>query len=198
MSRTLAIASGKGGAGKTSLAVNLAFALARTGSRVCLLDADLGLSNVDIVLGITTDYTLEDVLFGGLPMEQAVTPVGPGVDVVAGSSGVARLAELTRQQRARLAGQFAKLSAYDFLLVDNSPGISRQVSALCLACQELVVVVNPEAPSMTDAYALIKVLKENGLCKSPAVVVNRAENAAQAHSEGFSRISATCEACTIL
>ncbi len=191
MSRIIAVASGKGGAGKTSVAVNLAFALARMGRRVCLLDADLGLSNVDILLGISPTLTLEQVLFEGLPMERAVTPVGPGVDVIAGSSGVSRMAELSRNRRARLGTEFAKLSTYHYLLVDNSPGITSQVVSLCLACGELLLVVNPEPSSMTDAYALIKVLKENGMCRSPGLLLNRVASEAQA-VDIHARMKAAC------
>lgn len=191
MSRVLAIASGKGGAGKTSLAVNLAFALGWLGRRVCLLDADLGLSNVDILLGLSPALTLEQVLFEGASMEEAVMSVGPLVDVVSGSSGVARMAELTRPARARLAKEFAKLTAYDYILVDNSPGITRQVVSLCLGCDEIMVVVNPEPASITDAYALVKVLRENGLCKSPGLLFNRVRGETQA-TEVFARFKAAC------
>lgn len=178
----LAVASGKGGAGKTSVAVNLAFALARRGKRVCLLDADLGLSNVDILLGLAPRVTLEHVLFEGAPLASALTPAGDGVDVIAGSSGVSRMAELSRPLRARLADQCASLSGHDYLVVDNSPGISRQVISLCLACSEIMVVVNPEAASITDAYALIKVLKENGLARPPLLLFNRTASEAQARA----------------
>jgi flagellar biosynthesis protein FlhG len=167
------VASGKGGAGKTSVAVNLAFSLASMGRKVCLLDADLGLSNVDVLLGIYPETTLEDVLFGSIAVEEAVINVGRGVDLISGGSGVPRLAELTRTARARLTREFAKLQSYDYLLIDNSPGITRQITSICLASREIVLVVNPEATSVTDAYALVKVLKENGLWWSPLLLVNK-------------------------
>jgi flagellar biosynthesis protein FlhG len=190
--RIIAVASGKGGVGKTSLAVNLAFALAALGRRVCLLDADLGLSNVDVLLGLAPEHTLEDVLFAGLPLEKAVTPVAANVDLVSGASGVSRLAELTREKRSRLIREFAKFSAYDYLLVDNSPGISSQVMSLCLAAREIIVVVTPEATSITDAYALIKVLKEHGLWWPPLVLMNRVPSEARAR-QVFDKIAATAQ-----
>lgn len=180
MSRILSVASGKGGTGKTSISVNLSLALGRMGRTVCLLDADLGLSNVDVLLGISPKLTLEDVLFEGVPMEQAILRAGPGLDVIPGGSGVSRLADLSRDSRAVLATEFAKLEGYDYLIVDGSPGISSQVISVCLACPELLVVVNPDPASLTDAYALVKVLYENGLRRSPNVVVNRAASAESA------------------
>lgn len=192
MTRIIGIASGKGGAGKTSVAVGIGFALARAGKRVCIFDADLGLANVDILLGLSPTLTLEDVLFKNAPLERTLIAAGPGVDVIPGSSGVARMADLTRASRLRLAREFHKLSGYDFLLVDTSPGISRQVVGLCLACSELVVVVNPEATSITDGYALIKVLKEQGLTRPPMLLVNRSRDERLARSV-FERVKAAVQ-----
>lgn len=190
--RVVSIASGKGGAGKTSVAVNMAYSLASMGHKVCLLDADMGLSNVDVILGIYPEKTLEDVLFEGAPMEDAIMRVGEGVDIISGSSGVSRMAELTRTARARLAREFEKLSGYDYLLVDNSPGITRQVTSICLSSREIVIVVNPEATSVTDAYALVKVLKDNGLWWSPLLLVNRTPSEALA-SKVFERFKSTAQ-----
>lgn len=192
MTRIVGIASGKGGAGKTSVTVGLAFALARAGSRVCILDADLGLANVDILLGLSPALTLEDVLFGDAPLERAMVPVGRGVDVIPGSSGVSRMADLTRAARMRLAREFRKLSGHDFLLVDTSPGISGQVTSLCLSCPELVLVVNPEATSITDGYALMKVLREQGLTRPPMLLVNRSRDEALARAV-FERVKAAAQ-----
>lgn len=182
LTRVMAVASGKGGVGKTSVAVNLAFALASMGKRVALLDADLGLSNVDVLLGVTPTVTLEQVLFEGLPMEKAVLPVGHNIDVISGSSGVSRMAELSREKRTMLVREFQKLRSYDYLFIDNSPGISTQVVSLCLSASEILVVLNPDPSSLVDAYALIKVLKQNGLCKSPMLLLNRINSRQRAKS----------------
>ncbi len=189
--RILALASGKGGTGKTTVAVNLALALNRAGHTVCLLDADFGLSNAEVHLGLPAPArTLENVLFDNLPLEECLVPVRPGLDLISGSSGVARMAELDTAARKRLIGEFAALSGYDFLILDNSPGISAQVVSLCLATREIILVVNPEASSLVDAYALIKVLKENGLWWPPLVLVNRAESGGQAR-QVFARFQET-------
>lgn len=190
--RVLAVASGKGGVGKTSVAVNLAFALGGLGKRVCLLDADLGLSNVDVLLGINPEITLEQVLFEGVPMERAIMPVGRNVDVISGSSGVSRMAELSRNKRTDLVREFHKLIAYDYILVDNSPGITAQVVSLCLSCGDVLVIINPEPSSITDAYALIKIFKENGLHKDPLLVINRSHTHQRSQAV-FERIQKTAE-----
>jgi flagellar biosynthesis protein FlhG len=189
--RILALASGKGGTGKTTVAVNLALALNRAGHTVCILDADFGLSNAEVHLGLPApERTLENVLFDNLPLEECLVPVRPGLDLISGSSGVARMAELDTDARKRLISEFSALSGYDFLILDNSPGISAQVVSLCLATREIILVLNPEASSLVDAYALIKVLKENGLWWPPLVLVNRAESGAQAR-QVFSRFQET-------
>jgi flagellar biosynthesis protein FlhG len=191
--RILALASGKGGTGKTTVSVNLALALNRAGYTVCLLDADFGLANAEVHLGLPSPVkTLEHVLFDGLSLEECLVPVRPGLDLISGSSGVARMAELDVAARKRLIGEFAALSGYDFLLLDNSPGISAQVISLCLATREIILVVNPEASALVDAYALIKVLKEHGLWWPPLVLVNRCESGVQAR-QVFTRFQETVE-----
>lgn len=191
--RILALASGKGGTGKTTVAVNLALALNRAGYTVCLLDADFGLSNAEVHLGLPAPlYTLENVLFDAMPLEECLVPVRPGFDLLSGSSGVARMAELDVPARKRLITEFTALSGYDFLILDNSPGISAQVVSLCLATREIILVVNPEASALVDAYALIKVLRENGLWWPPLVLVNRSESGAQAR-QIFTRFQETVE-----
>jgi len=191
--RILALASGKGGTGKTTVAVNLALALNRAGYTVCLLDADFGLSNAEVHLGLPSPlHTLENVLFDSMPLEDCLVPVRPGLDLLSGSNGVARMAELDVANRKRLVTEFSALSGYDFLILDNSPGISSQVVSLCLATREIILVVNPEASALVDAYALIKVLKENGLWWPPLVLVNRSESGVQAR-QVFSRFQETVQ-----
>ncbi|MDD4952374.1 MAG: MinD/ParA family protein, partial [Desulfovibrionaceae bacterium] len=188
----ISIASGKGGVGKTSVSVNLAWALAEAGQRVCLLDADLGLSNVDVLLGVSCEATLEQVIFEGLPMERAATRVAPNLQVISGSSGVSRMAELSRAKRRRLIEEFKKLEAYDYVLIDNSPGITAQVVSVCLSSRDVVLVVNPDAGSITDAYALIKVMRENGLWWPPLLLMNRTRSAETARRI-FERVKQTAQ-----
>ncbi len=190
--RTIAVASGKGGAGKTSVAICLAWILAEQGSRVCLVDVDLGLSNVDVLLGLSPQWTLEDVILGDTPIDRTIIPVRPGLDVISGGTGVAALADLDRSRRAAFLKKMRSLDYYDFLLLDNSPGIHRQVVAFCLAAREQIIVINPEPASVTDGYALLKVLKQNGLHRPPYILLNRVPSGFE-HSVLMERFAAVCK-----
>ena len=171
--RTIAVASGKGGAGKTSVALSLGWLLAESGQRVCLVDVDMGLANVDVLLGITPTHTLDELFTTDLRAEAALCPVRPGLDVISGGSGTAVLADLTREQVRRFLKKINTLTSYDILLLDNSPGIHRQVVSFCLAAREQILVVNPEPSSLVDGYALLKVLRQNGLQRPPYLLLNR-------------------------
>ncbi|WP_052812941.1 AAA family ATPase [Desulfonatronum thioautotrophicum] len=171
--RTIAVASGKGGAGKTSVALSLAWLLAEIGQRVCLVDVDMGLANVDVLLGITPKHTLDELFTSDLPAQAALCPVRPGLDILSGGSGTAILADLTPRQRESFLQKIRKLTNYDILLLDNSPGIHRQVVSFCLAAREQILVINPEPSSLVDGYALLKVLRQNGLHRPPYLLLNR-------------------------
>lgn len=189
--RIISIASGKGGAGKTTLAANLGWALASRSKKVCLIDADLGLSNVDVLLGLRPEAALEEVILGDHPLSSAITSVRPGLDVISGGSGVSALADLSPAKRKAFLEKLSTLDRYDFVLLDNSPGINSQVISFCLSAREIVVVINPEPSSVTDGYALLKVLKQNGLHQTPAILFNRVP--AKLDSEKLmSRFAGTC------
>ena len=157
--RVIAVTGGKGGVGKTNISVNLAVALAEEGKRVMLLDADLGLANIDVVLGLHTDYDLSHVLRGERTLEEVVIEGPSGIRVVPAASGVQHMAELSEAEHAGLIRAFSDLgSDLDVLIIDTAAGISDTVVSFSRAAQEVVVVVCDEPASITDAYALIKLL----------------------------------------
>jgi flagellar biosynthesis protein FlhG len=157
--QVIAVTGGKGGVGKTSVAVNLATSLASSGKRVMLLDGDLGLANVDVFLGISPRYTMAHVLNGERTLEEVIVESPQGVQIVPGASGVAELANLSAAGHLGLVQAFSSLSArVDVLIVDTAAGIAHSVVQFTQAAQHVLLVVCDEPASMTDAYALIKVL----------------------------------------
>lgn len=157
--KVLAVTGGKGGVGKTSLCVNLAVALALRERRVMLLDADLGLANVDVLLGLSPAASLADLMRGECMLRDVVVNGPAGVKVVPGASGLSELADLGAAGHAAIIHAFSDLpDALDYLLVDTAAGISSGVLRFCSAASEVLVVVCDEPASITDAYGLIKVL----------------------------------------
>ncbi len=180
MGRTITITSGKGGVGKTNLSLNLAIQLAAMGKLTCLFDADLGLANINILLGIQPERDLKDVILNGLSIPEVLIRNQMGVDILPGSSGVEELADLPPDKVERLITAFEEMSGYDFVLIDTSAGISKNVIGFCLASPEVIVVITPEPTSLTDAYALLKVLTVNGFKGSVRMVVNQCRDASHA------------------
>jgi flagellar biosynthesis protein FlhG len=160
--RVMAVTGGKGGVGKTNIAVNLGVALSEAGHRVLLLDADLGLANVDVVLGLHPNYDLSHVLRGERELDEIIIEGPSGMKVVPGASGIQSMAELSPAEHAGIINAFSELAAdLDTLIVDTAAGISDTVISFSRAAQELLVVVCDEPASITDAYALIKLLNRD-------------------------------------
>ena len=186
MARVITIASGKGGVGKTSISLNLSLSLAGAGHRVCLFDADLGLANVNILTGLYPETGLADVIDGRRTLSDILIRDYNGIDIIPGSSGVERLADLSRNQAAELVRAFLELGDYDYFILDTSAGISAQVLSFCRASQEMVLVATPEPTSLTDAYSLLKVLSRQAPMPRVKVVINQvraAEAARQAYAK---------------
>ncbi len=160
--QVIAVTGGKGGVGKTCVAVNLATALSVAGRRVMLLDGDLGLANVDVLLGLSPRRTLEHVLTGQCSLEDCIVDAPQGFKVVPAASGVARLSELGTAEHLGLVQAFSNLTAgLDVMIVDTAAGIADSVRQFCQASQNVLVVLRDEPASLTDAYALVKVLRRD-------------------------------------
>ena len=173
--QVIAVTGGKGGVGKTCVAVNLAAALAAQDKRVLLLDGDLGLANADVQLGLTPRFTLEHVLDGRCTLEEAVVETPAGFRLIPAASGVARLAGLSTAEHLGLVQAFSHLTlGLDVLIVDTAAGIGDGVRQLCQAAQHVLVVVNDEPASLTDAYALVKVLHRSHGLRHFHILANRA------------------------
>lgn len=159
LARTLAVTSGKGGVGKTFFSANLAAALSRQGLKVLVLDADLGLANLDVVLNLYPKITLHDVFTGKAQLEEAILPAPGGFSVLLAGSGLVEYSRLTSEVREQLMDIIATVSPrFDVLLLDTGAGISDVVLFALSLAHEVIVVATPEPTSMTDAYATIKVL----------------------------------------
>lgn len=178
--RVIAVTSGKGGVGKTNLTVNLGIALARQGIATGVLDADLGLANVDVLLGIVPAFHLGHVIGGERELAEILLQGPGGLWVVPGGSGVYELANLSEARLDRLVAALAQLeSRLDLLLIDTGAGISRQVLSFLLAAPELIVVASPEPTSLTDAYGVIKVVAARNPESRIRVAVNLARDLAE-------------------
>lgn len=157
--RVIAVTSGKGGVGKSHIVVNLGLSLASQGHKVLLIDADLGLANLDILLGLTPEFTIDDVFSLRKNLPEVLIEGPGGVKILPASSGISQLAELDEHQKLFLLNELDHYGeSLDVVLIDTGAGISRNVLFFNLAAQERIVVVNNEPTSLTDAYALIKVL----------------------------------------
>ncbi len=181
--QVIAVTGGKGGTGKTTVAINLATALALSGRRVLLLDGDLGLASVDVLLGLTPTHTLEQVVSGEVRLEEIVQRTAAGVSVIPSASGVARMARLKPAEHAALIRGVAALpDDYETLIIDTAPGLNESVLAFCQAAQQQLIVLRNEPASLTDAYALIKVLSRERQLRSFRVLVNMARDGTEAHN----------------
>ncbi|WP_373096197.1 MinD/ParA family protein [Zhongshania sp.] len=187
--KVIAVSSGKGGVGKTNVSVNLACQLARRGRRVLLMDADLGLANVDIMLGLRPKWNLSHVLDGKCAIQDIIVPGPVGISIIPAASGIKKMADLASAQHAAIVRSLSELKDdYDVLIVDTAAGISDSVVTFCKASQYVLVVVTDELTSMADAYALIKVMNRDAGIRRFKVLRNMVDSHDQAR-DGFERLN---------
>lgn len=174
--RVIAVSSGKGGVGKSNVVINLSLALDRMGLRTLIMDADLGLANIDVLLGLTPKYNMSHVLSGHKRLEEVLINGPGGVKIMPASSGVQELTRLTDEQKLLFLELLDGLETdIDVLFIDTAAGISDTVLYFNLAAHERIIVVTPEPTSLTDAYALIKVLYSKHGERHFRILVNSAQ-----------------------
>lgn len=176
--RVITVTSGKGGVGKTSISVNIALQFQAQGKRVVVLDADFGLANVEVMLGIRPRYDLADVVFNEKPIEDVITEGPAGIGFISGGSGVQDLVNLDKARLQKMIAQLVKLDRlYDIVIIDTGAGIADSVIEFVLSSPEVILVITPEPTSITDAYSLLKAVNRkkefNRDAKSIKVITNR-------------------------
>lgn len=170
---TVAVASGKGGVGKTNISLNVSIALAHAGRKVLLMDADLGLANIDVLLGLHPKFNLAHVLDGKCTLDEAMLTGPGGIKLIPASSGLSHMAQLSESEHAGIIHLFSQLDTdIDTMLIDTGAGIADNVVTFCKAAQEVIIVVCDEPTSIADAYALIKVLRSNHDVRAFNIIVN--------------------------
>lgn len=188
LTRVVSFTSGKGGVGKTQIVVNVALALAERGKSVLMLDADLGLANVDVLLDIRPRYTLADMFAGTRTIEDIIVDGPLGISLIPAASGVESMLALSPTQRSQLLAAVEQVaSRYDYLLIDTSAGIGSDVLYFNSASSEVVCVITDEPTSLTDAYALIKLLANRYGEKRVCIAVNNVASEADAQ-KAFGRL----------
>jgi flagellar biosynthesis protein FlhG len=170
------IASGKGGVGKTNVVVNLAIALQKRGKKVLIIDADLGMANVDVILGLYPQSTLYDVLFHGKSFEETIINGPEGIKILPGGSGIMEMATLSVEKQEAIAHEFLTLEDIDIILIDTGAGISKNLLSFITFSQELIIVTTPEPTALTDAYSVIKVMANYKLKDKIQIIINKCPN----------------------
>ncbi len=181
--RTIVVTSGKGGVGKTNLTVNLALAFAKRGMKTLLFDADLGMANLDVLLGISPPHSLADVIDARMKLEEVIFPISENLELVPGGSGISELANLPADRLEKLLASLSEIEGRsEILLIDTGAGISRQVMDFVMAAHEVIVVTTPEPTAITDAYGMIKALNAQNPGATVHLLVNQADTEQEARS----------------
>lgn len=181
--RVIAVTSGKGGVGKTNFSSNLSLVMARSGLRVIAVDADLGLANLHVILGVTPRYHLEHVIRGERTLREALHDAPGGLRIIAGGSGITELANLDGPRREAFIAGLSELDALaDIIMLDTGAGLSHNVLSFLCAVEEVIIVTTPEPTAITDAYATIKVVSQENPSARLMLVVNMAQSQAEAEA----------------
>ena len=190
--KVITVTSGKGGVGKSSVALNLAIALSRKGRRVLIIDSDFGFSNIDVMLGVTTQYDLLDAIKHDLDIRDIIEQGLEGVQFISGGSGVYEMTQLGSTELMRLVENLKTLEdVADTIIFDTSAGVSDNMLRLIYASHEILLVTTPEPTAVVDAYALIKIISEQGHSAGISLIINKVNNPGEAASvmDGLVRVA---------
>ena len=173
--RIITVSSGKGGVGKTNIAINLALAYAQLGRKVVVMDADLGLANVNVVLGVIPRYNLYHIIRKQKKMKDILMDTGYGIKIVAGASGFSKIANLSNDERNRFISELNELSSADVIIIDTSAGVSNNVLSFIEAADDTIIITTPEPTAITDAYGIIKIIATeiDNISMGLKLIVNR-------------------------
>ena len=179
--RIIAISSGKGGVGKTNLSINIALAYANLGKKVIVLDADLGLANVNVILGIIPKFNLYHLIRKQKSIREIILDTGYGIQIVAGASGFSKIANLSDEEREIFIEELSELSSADVIIVDTSAGVSNNVLDFIAAADDAIIITTPEPTAITDAYGIVKIIATeiDYLNIGLKLVVNRVKSVTQ-------------------
>jgi flagellar biosynthesis protein FlhG len=180
--RIIAVSSGKGGVGKTNIAINLAIAYARLGKKVIVMDADLGLANVNVVLGVIPKYNLYHLIRRQKKLSDIIMDTEYGIQIVAGASGFSKIANLSEDERSNFIQELHELSSADLVIIDTGAGVSNNVISFIAASDDVIIVTTPEPTAITDAYGIIKIIatEVDNLDLGLKLVVNRVGSVSEA------------------
>lgn len=183
--RVIAVTSGKGGVGKSSVSINLAVQFTKMGKKVIILDADFGLANIEVMFGVIPKYNLSDLMVSGREISEIITEGPEGIKFISGGSGIAKLVNLDKEQVKRLVNKMSELeNMADVIIIDTGAGISSTVMEFLVASPETIIVTTPEPTSITDSYALLKALSMNDNFRREDVSIKMIANRVSTESEG--------------
>lgn len=183
--RVIAVTSGKGGVGKSSVSINLAVQFTKMGKKVIILDADFGLANIEVMFGVIPKYNLSDLMLNGKDIKEIITDGPEGVKFISGGSGIAKLVNLDKEQVKRLVSKLSELeSMADVIIIDTGAGISSSVMEFLVASPETILVTTPEPTSITDSYALMKALSMNENFRKNETSIKMIANRVTSENEG--------------
>lgn len=186
-----AVVSGKGGVGKTNISVNLSMAMAKKGKRVLLLDADIGMTNADIIMGIHYEQDLFDYLAGRASIEEIIYDGPMGIKVISGGAGLLEMDQLSAHAQERFIQELLSLGGFDIMVIDNGAGIGKETLRFITFAHEVILVTTPEPTAVTDGYRVLKTISHYGLKESVKLIVNKVPSTAVGE-ETFEKLSYTC------